>query len=347
MRIYVIDLDPKLIAENYCDKHLKAITDITQLLTTVYRKMGYDDDLPDYIKMHSSLTDNVWLMWAMESMYNYEWLVMLANELYVEYHKRNQGRLHKYSNELHIIDYIQKWPPELKKLSPKSYPVIEGMIKLKVTPFPYVDVPISCRRSIQNLIGKYDKYRGYIDIVMSYREWYTTRLVDTLDMRWKTTEIPEWFITQHSLNDHIYKWMEMESEKDTFEITYPLRVEFFKGDYHNYLEDAISVEIKTGNRMILNNGLLCTIKKNYSKEKIIVGDFDVDDQQEVSIPLKDGELDIDMDENGEMEVTAWDFKANVNSSNVIIDPTGSMNPDVDGDGGHMTPDLYGDGGRMT
>ena len=102
MNIFVLDLDPRTSAMMMCDSHVVKMTlESTQMIATMLRLMGYDDD--DLLAMglvtkagtpyKSTHQNHPCVRWLMECGANRFWFVQhavwLAREYSVRYHKHH------------------------------------------------------------------------------------------------------------------------------------------------------------------------------------------------------------------------------------------------------------------
>ena len=87
MNIFAVNKDPKIAAQELCDKHVvKMILESAQMLCAVY-----DKGTAPYKRAYYNHPCTIW---ARESQENYEWLLDHANAMCQEYTKR-YGRVHK------------------------------------------------------------------------------------------------------------------------------------------------------------------------------------------------------------------------------------------------------------
>tara|TARA_R110002051_G_scaffold256013_1_gene315070 strand:+ start:4107 stop:4574 length:468 start_codon:yes stop_codon:yes gene_type:complete len=87
MNIFVVDDDPKVSAQQLCDKHVvKMILESAQMLCS-----AYDNGTAPYKRAYYNHPCTIW---ARESRKNYEWLLDHAYSMSQEYTKR-YGKVHK------------------------------------------------------------------------------------------------------------------------------------------------------------------------------------------------------------------------------------------------------------
>lgn len=89
MNIFVLDLDAKQAAEQYCDKHvIKQVLETAQLLCSVYHLQEISAPYKLTHKNHPCA------VWARSSIANFDWLLIHAKALCEEYAAR-YGKRHK------------------------------------------------------------------------------------------------------------------------------------------------------------------------------------------------------------------------------------------------------------
>ena len=157
MNIFALSSCPRKSAEMQCDKHIvKMILETGQILSTVHRQYGSDDD-----RLYKSThTKHPSTLWAGACEINYDWLyqhfVALADEYMFRY-----GREHLTFTKLQ--DILFKAP--------------RGM-QIGTFTLPTPAMPDDC------------KIAG--DVVASYRKYYQTKQ-DKFKMVWTKRSIPNWF----------------------------------------------------------------------------------------------------------------------------------------------------------
>lgn len=154
MNIFVLDLDPKLAARYHCDKHVvKMITESAQLLCSSYYL--FEDQTPPYKLSH---WNHPCAKWVRLSRDNWDWLLALGLNLYIEYrHRYGADHPHKAGE---VLVWLAHNPPPLER---------SGM-----TPFPLC-MPEDCK-------GEYT--------VDSYRLYYVRYKINILD--YSRREKPPW-----------------------------------------------------------------------------------------------------------------------------------------------------------
>lgn len=107
MNIFILDSDPKVSAQNLCDKHVvKMLLESAQMLCVPFHLQTIE--IPLYKLTHSNHPCNVWIRQSRE---NYEWLLEHAIELGSEYTYRFD-KIHKSSavvtwclNKFSMLDF--------------------------------------------------------------------------------------------------------------------------------------------------------------------------------------------------------------------------------------------------
>jgi len=102
MNIFVLSEDPIQAARDQCNKHVvKMVTESAQLLTTCFPK--------GTLRFKYTHINHPCAKWARESLTNYKWLLVHANELSDEYTRR-YGRVHASSD---VIDACLDLTPDI------------------------------------------------------------------------------------------------------------------------------------------------------------------------------------------------------------------------------------------
>tara|TARA_R110001583_G_scaffold86000_1_gene225126 strand:+ start:997 stop:1464 length:468 start_codon:yes stop_codon:yes gene_type:complete len=97
MNIFVVDDDPKVSAQQLCDKHVvKMILESAQMLCS-----AYDNGTAPYKRAYYNHPCTIW---ARESQENYEWLLTHAYSMCQEYTRR-YGKVHK---SIRVIEWCGK-----------------------------------------------------------------------------------------------------------------------------------------------------------------------------------------------------------------------------------------------
>lgn len=167
MNIFFIHKEPRQAARWQCDKHVvKMILESAQMLSTVLRANGVeDDDCP--VKLYRSThAKHPSTLWAGETRTNYEWLCTHALELCAEYTRRYDRR--------HASQDLLEWCPTLSHRIPAG----------DLTKFA---------------VAIADKYKPQCivegDPVASYRNYYTIIKPAVISVRWKDPATkPPWGI---------------------------------------------------------------------------------------------------------------------------------------------------------
>lgn len=161
MNIFILDKDPKLAAQQQCDKHVvKMCSESAQMLSTAHWATGSSAPWKSTHEGHPCT------LWVQESASNYEWLLIHGLELCYEYTKRY--------DKIHKTQSILEWLKDNRPLLPN----------IELTPFAvsfYAKEPEKynlCKRE---------------DPVESYRRFY--KMDKASFAKWKLGNIPDWWNT--------------------------------------------------------------------------------------------------------------------------------------------------------
>jgi hypothetical protein len=156
MNIFVLDQDPVKAAQYHCDKHLvKMILESCQLLSTAVNFHSNNLMEGTYKTTHINHPSTIW---TRQTRGNFDWLVQMTEELFIEYTRR-YGKHHK--------SY-----PIFKRCKDCREVIPEG----ELTPFA---------------LAMPDEYKNQ-DAVVAYRTYY---LNDKKDFaKWKMGNIPHWWV---------------------------------------------------------------------------------------------------------------------------------------------------------
>jgi len=160
MNIFYLDADPKIAAQQQCDKHVvKMILETAQLLSTAHRELdgdAYADSVGLYKSTHKNHPSAVWCR-ASEN--NYDWLWQHMCGLMKEYTKR-YGKKHATER---LTDFLCDAPD-------------------KISDDVFTDPP-QCMP---------DQYKSDCT-VSAYRDYYLGEKMDIA--KWAHSEAPTW-VTQ-------------------------------------------------------------------------------------------------------------------------------------------------------
>lgn len=169
MNIFVTDLNPKLAAQSYHNRHVvKMILETAQMLCNVQYSLDEIDnqDIP-YKKTHYNHPCSIW---ARSSYSNYEWLWSLGKEISKEYSYR-YGKTHlSYKKVIHDAMEVD----------------LSGLPTVGMTEFA---------------LAMPDKYKIIGDPVQSYRNYYVGEKLTQKGGKkseWKKRNPPRWI----SLNNN-------------------------------------------------------------------------------------------------------------------------------------------------
>lgn len=197
MNLFILDTEPKKIAQYHCDKHIvKMPLESAQMLSTIHRIMnGSPKIVSSYITVlreekkfkkaklvnvlshetyneetqhlicsmyHTAHVSHPVTKWTMQSKENYDFHFRVFEELLLEYERRYK-RIHSSSLLLSLL----KTPPA-------------GLLSASLTPFA---------------LAMPERYQ-MLDPVLSYRTYYMEEKRDIA--KWNHSPVPEWW----SQNEH-------------------------------------------------------------------------------------------------------------------------------------------------
>ena len=133
MNIFYLHTDPKLAAQQHCDKHVvKMIIEYAQLLSTAHRILDGNmylsktangrkikrwklDDYREPILYKASHINHPSAIWAREELSHYQWLWNLASELCQEYRHRYGGTTDKQHKTSLVIQKLSFAPNNISR----------------------------------------------------------------------------------------------------------------------------------------------------------------------------------------------------------------------------------------
>ena len=181
MNIFFLDKDPKVCAQQHCDKHVvKMIVEYAQLLSTAHRILDgnqYFDKSKTGRKIHRWKLDEYredklyhavsWnhpsAIWARESFHHYQWLWNLASELCQEYRHRYGGTNDKQHKTSLVIQKLSFAPDNISRTGVFQEP------------------PQAMPEDVKIPGNSIEAYHNYYRV---YKKRFAT---------WKNREIPEWY----------------------------------------------------------------------------------------------------------------------------------------------------------
>lgn len=108
MQIFILDENIEKNVQYYCDKHIiKILTEICQIMCTIYQKNTIYKNLPKFI-YKSTHEKHPCVLWGSESLENFKYCINLAEAIYNEYQYR-YNRPDKHSKAITIINYLKKY----------------------------------------------------------------------------------------------------------------------------------------------------------------------------------------------------------------------------------------------
>ena len=181
MNIFYLHTDPKLAAQQHCDKHVvKMIIEYAQLLSTAHRILDGNmylsktangrkikrwklDDYREPILYKASHINHPSAIWAREELSHYQWLWNLASELCQEYRHRYGGTTDKQHKTSLVIQKLSFAPNNIKR---------NGV---------FTEPPQAMPEDVKVPGNSVQAYKNY------YKA-YKTRFAT-----WKNREIPDWY----------------------------------------------------------------------------------------------------------------------------------------------------------
>lgn len=164
MNIFATKSEPKLVAQDHCDRHLvKMVVETAQMLSCAHWIL--DNKLVGYKPTHWNHPCSSWLR---ESSENYQWAYSLLDALCAEYTVRYL-KPHKTESLLSVL-----------KKAPKNTPTGE------LTPWAQA-MPEEFQRP-----DAFEAYRLYL--AGKYEEWMTR--TKPLNVCWTSRNIPDWLTGQ-------------------------------------------------------------------------------------------------------------------------------------------------------
>lgn len=154
MNIFFLDKNPKVAAENHCDKHVvKMVLESAQLLCGVHHCVSSERDIP-YKLSHKN---HPCAIWARNSIENYRLLCEIAINLCYEY----TFRYEKIHNSQKVVEWCIAHPPKIENKGVTDLP--KAMPDLYKVPCP----------------------------IQSYRNYYLGE--KSKFATWKKRNAPEWY----------------------------------------------------------------------------------------------------------------------------------------------------------
>jgi len=181
MNIYILDTDPVLAAEYYCDAHVvQGIYYYTQTLCNVFHRMVYQTFIPSKprwsgVPLKALYPFGSQTQALVDSSDFFYWFLCLTERLLYEYTYRF-GRTHK--NE-EVVEWVRRWCPRL------PLPTTTG---IKRYLFSY-DIPPDYKRLPSGELR---------DITEAYRLFYNHAFLKTA--RWTRRQPPYWFYSIYDKN---------------------------------------------------------------------------------------------------------------------------------------------------
>ena len=159
MNLFIIDKDPIIAAQQYCDKHVtKIILEAAQMLSMAHRVTN-TANIPGWIYNTPSQRNNHVCKWVRDSLLNYRWTVAHAIALGSEYTRR-YGKIHGC---MKVITWCNSNEPSI--------------LDLPMTPF---------RQAVAADCYNEDIVQAYHDYYIRYKSGFA---------KWKVGPVLEWYVT--------------------------------------------------------------------------------------------------------------------------------------------------------
>jgi len=115
MNIFILDMNPYVCATYHNDKHVvKMILESTQMLHLAYYETNHSfDGYPRANPYKSTHKNHPCSKWSVETLYNWRWLLELADALCLEYTHR-YGKTHACED---ILNWMRSNPPQITEKS--------------------------------------------------------------------------------------------------------------------------------------------------------------------------------------------------------------------------------------
>jgi hypothetical protein len=173
MNLFFLHWDPKICAQQHCDKHVvKMILELTQMLYTCHTLLGSDLPENSYRVFNPKHPTNLWIR---DCEANYLYTVRLTRALCDEYTYR-YSKIHKCESHL---EFFETHIPVFKDRSIYTPETVLSTNK-KLSEQGMTPVPLAM----------YDDVKCS-DTIVSYRSYYN--VYKKRFAKWKNRETPYWF----------------------------------------------------------------------------------------------------------------------------------------------------------
>tara|TARA_R110002126_G_scaffold8531_5_gene40243 strand:+ start:593 stop:1099 length:507 start_codon:yes stop_codon:yes gene_type:complete len=110
MNIFYLNADPKIAAQQQCDKHVvKMILETAQLLSTAHRELDGDDNADANELYKATHKNHPSAVWARDNSENYDWLWQHMDALLKEY----TARYHKTHKTERLLHHLWEHPKNI------------------------------------------------------------------------------------------------------------------------------------------------------------------------------------------------------------------------------------------
>lgn len=184
MNIFVLDKDPRTCARYYCNRHMKIIVEIAQLMCQTRRVLG-DKTHISYKEIKQG--KNI-IRWLAKNSYHYYWTILLGEELCREYTFR-YGKIHK--TEAVIAECRKSFIARnlTFPLNSLTFPISTILLKNE-------EVYNHCE---EPALAMPDQYKVKGDAIQSYRNYYSLDIFFNIQFEYKKREVPEWIYGIHKV----------------------------------------------------------------------------------------------------------------------------------------------------
>jgi len=181
MNIFVLDENLEKCVEYYCNRHMKIIVEIGQLLCQTRRELGEKSHI-SYQKINQG---KAIISWLKKNPQHYYWTVLLCEHLCREYTFRY--------NKIHATSRVIKECKEsfFAGNIPYFFPVSNDIPVYNTLDCPALAMP--------------DEFKFKNDAVKSYRHYYALNKFFTIDFRYKRRQQPEWISEIQNENKEIVR----------------------------------------------------------------------------------------------------------------------------------------------
>lgn len=175
MNIFVLDKNPQVCASYYCNRHMKIIVEISQLICQARRELN-DRTHISYKKINQG---KAIINWLKLNPYNYYWTLALGFALCNEYSYRYEKR-HKTEKVMEECrnSFFSGNIPHFSSATTSDLSFDDCERVYNLCSIPALAMP--------------DEYKIEGDAIQSYRRYYALNKYFTIDFRYNKRQQPEW-----------------------------------------------------------------------------------------------------------------------------------------------------------